>query len=351
MTADRPGCSSSLRCRRSTWTAAPGQAGIAATKESGGERAWPLIMTWCPDKRAVNNSVKSAKHLCPCPWIAWVISRTRGAVLGMPGCSRGRRCAKRGRGLRGLRLAGLLRIISSNSAEGAFVSDTGGVVGRDRELATVTAFLDALPSGTSVPAAGGCSRDRQDHGLGGRCGGRRRAFLPHLVEPPGRIRGNAVVRGARGPDGRGPRPGASPAAAAPAAGSGGGAADGGSGGQPAGTTSRLPRLPRCDPPPVRFRAGGYRDRRPAVARPSERGGAGVRAAAARERAGRAAGVGPDPGRRARRVRGRSRPACRAPRAPASRSLDRARFRGGTAGVGRCPAFPADTAQAFRRLGR
>ena len=29
------------------------------------------------------------------------------------------------------------------------MSDTGGVVGRDRELATVTAFLDALPSGTS----------------------------------------------------------------------------------------------------------------------------------------------------------------------------------------------------------
>ena len=29
------------------------------------------------------------------------------------------------------------------------MSDTGGVVGRDRELATVTAFLDALPSGPS----------------------------------------------------------------------------------------------------------------------------------------------------------------------------------------------------------
>ena len=29
------------------------------------------------------------------------------------------------------------------------MSDTGGVVGRDRELATVTAFLDALPSGAS----------------------------------------------------------------------------------------------------------------------------------------------------------------------------------------------------------
>ena len=29
------------------------------------------------------------------------------------------------------------------------MSDTSGVVGRDRELATVTAFLDALPSGTS----------------------------------------------------------------------------------------------------------------------------------------------------------------------------------------------------------
>ena len=29
------------------------------------------------------------------------------------------------------------------------MSDTSGVVGRDRELATVTSFLDALPSGTS----------------------------------------------------------------------------------------------------------------------------------------------------------------------------------------------------------
>ncbi len=29
------------------------------------------------------------------------------------------------------------------------MSDSGGVVGRDRELATVTAFLDALPSGPS----------------------------------------------------------------------------------------------------------------------------------------------------------------------------------------------------------
>src|SRR6266545_6343731 len=31
-----------------------GPTGTAAMKESGGERAWPLIMTWCPDKRAVN---------------------------------------------------------------------------------------------------------------------------------------------------------------------------------------------------------------------------------------------------------------------------------------------------------
>ena len=30
-----------------------GPTGIAAAR-SGGKRAWPLIMTWCPDKRAVN---------------------------------------------------------------------------------------------------------------------------------------------------------------------------------------------------------------------------------------------------------------------------------------------------------
>jgi hypothetical protein len=29
-------------------------AGIAVTKESGGERALPLIMTWCPDEGGVN---------------------------------------------------------------------------------------------------------------------------------------------------------------------------------------------------------------------------------------------------------------------------------------------------------
>ena len=53
------------------------------------------------------------------------------------------------RGLWGLRLAGLLRIISMKSAEGALVAKTVEVVGRDHELATVTAFLDALASGPS----------------------------------------------------------------------------------------------------------------------------------------------------------------------------------------------------------
>lgn len=49
----------------------------------------------------------------------------------------------------GLRLAGPPRIIPSTPAEGARVFDTGGVAGRERELATVTAFLDTLPSGPS----------------------------------------------------------------------------------------------------------------------------------------------------------------------------------------------------------
>ena len=66
MIVDRPGRSSSLRFGRSTPTAAPprprlhpdrgsGSAGIVSTTESGGERVWPLIMIWCPDKRAVNS--------------------------------------------------------------------------------------------------------------------------------------------------------------------------------------------------------------------------------------------------------------------------------------------------------
>ena len=49
--------------------------------------------------------------------------------------------------------------------------------------------------------------------------------------------------------------------------------------------------------------------------------------------------------------GGSGPAGRAPRAHPSRSLDRGRFRGGPAGQGRLPAFPADGPPAFRRLGR
>ena len=37
-----------------TWTAVPGRS-QPRTKESGGQRAWPLITTWCPDNGAVNN--------------------------------------------------------------------------------------------------------------------------------------------------------------------------------------------------------------------------------------------------------------------------------------------------------
>ncbi len=33
-----------------------GLAGFLATTESGEKRAWPLIMNWYPDKRAVNSS-------------------------------------------------------------------------------------------------------------------------------------------------------------------------------------------------------------------------------------------------------------------------------------------------------
>ena len=55
LTADLPGGSSSPRCGRSTWTAVPGRQGSQPrARESGGQRAWPLIMTWCTDKGAVN---------------------------------------------------------------------------------------------------------------------------------------------------------------------------------------------------------------------------------------------------------------------------------------------------------
>src|SRR5258708_15912508 len=59
LTVGRPGRSSSLRCGRST--AVPGgQGSQPRTNEKGGQRAWPLIMTWCPDKGAVNKRLDRA---------------------------------------------------------------------------------------------------------------------------------------------------------------------------------------------------------------------------------------------------------------------------------------------------
>ncbi len=220
------------------------------------------------------------------------------------------------------------------------MSDTSGVVGRDRELATMTAFLDALPSGpsglllegaagigkTTVWEAGVAGAAARSYiilssrpaeseatlsfaALGDLMDGLLGQVLPQL--PPPQRRALEVALLIEDPVGSPPE-------------------------QRAVCLAFL----AGDPPPVRFRAGGYRDRRPAMARPSERGGAGVRTAAARERAGRAAGFGPDSGRRAGHACGRSRPAGRAPRAHPSRTIDPGRFRGGPSGIGRRLAFPA-----------
>lgn len=41
--------------RRSIWTPVPGRQGSAPqAKESGGQKAWPSIMTWCTDEGAAN---------------------------------------------------------------------------------------------------------------------------------------------------------------------------------------------------------------------------------------------------------------------------------------------------------
>jgi hypothetical protein len=60
MTADRPGLFVLASLRAPDLDCGSRLTGIAATKESGGEREWPLIMTWCPDKRAVNKFLKKA---------------------------------------------------------------------------------------------------------------------------------------------------------------------------------------------------------------------------------------------------------------------------------------------------
>jgi hypothetical protein len=79
LTADRPGRSSSLSLRAVS-TAVPGRQGSQLrTKESGGRRPWPLIMTWCPDKGAVNT--RQAARSTPGPGIGgWSAGRTRRAA-------------------------------------------------------------------------------------------------------------------------------------------------------------------------------------------------------------------------------------------------------------------------------
>jgi hypothetical protein len=59
MIVDRPGRSFSPRFGRSTPTAAPPRPRLRVGRDRSDdgarwERAWPLIMIWCPDRRAVN---------------------------------------------------------------------------------------------------------------------------------------------------------------------------------------------------------------------------------------------------------------------------------------------------------
>jgi hypothetical protein len=54
MTADRTGCSFSLRLQALYLDRGSGPAASDTTEGSGGERARPLIMTRCPDKGAVH---------------------------------------------------------------------------------------------------------------------------------------------------------------------------------------------------------------------------------------------------------------------------------------------------------
>lgn len=48
-------------------------------KESGGERALPLIMTWCPDKRAVNTGAAAGTSVK----VQMTSKRSPGQVWGM----------------------------------------------------------------------------------------------------------------------------------------------------------------------------------------------------------------------------------------------------------------------------
>jgi hypothetical protein len=52
---------------RQRWTAAPGRQRPPPCRRAVEKRAWPLIMTWCPDKRAVNTPRSDPGRLRP-PW-------------------------------------------------------------------------------------------------------------------------------------------------------------------------------------------------------------------------------------------------------------------------------------------
>src|SRR5260370_40202728 len=110
MTADRPGLFVLASLRAPDLDCGSRLTGIAATKESGGERAWPLIMTWCPDKRAVNSGLLPR---CPDRSAVTRLRFVRGHPVGQASpllrARSGRMLPPPGRGSMRTPLAGLLR--------------------------------------------------------------------------------------------------------------------------------------------------------------------------------------------------------------------------------------------------
>ena len=231
------------------------------------------------------------------------------------------------------------------------MSDTGGVVGRDRELATVTSFLDALPSGTSgLLLEGAAGIGKTTVWEAGVAGAAARSYIILSSRP---AESEATLSfAALGDLMDGLLGQVLPQLPAPQ--------------RRALEVALLMEDPVGSPPEQRAVCLAFL----AVIRHLSASGPVVIAiddlqwldlpsAAVLEFALRRLGsepVGllasaPDSGRRPGHACGGSRPAGRAPHAHPRRPLDRGRFRGGPSGQGRHVAFPADGAPAFRRLGR
>ena len=231
------------------------------------------------------------------------------------------------------------------------MSGTGGVVGRDRELAAVTAFLDALPSGTSclllegtagigkttvwdAGVAGSAARSYlilssrpaeseatlSFAALGDLMDGVLGRVLPQL--PPPRRRALEVALLMEDPVGSPPEQRAVCLA----------------------FLGVIRHLSASGPVVIAIDDLQWLDRPSAAALEFALRRLGS------EPVGLLASVRIQAGGQATSAAGAGLPG-RAPHAYSSRSLDSGRFRGGAAGIGRRLAFPADGAPAFRCLGR